>query len=355
VVSLVRRSLLRIESIALRIPSRKITNADTLAAITELNSDAPRHELSHYLRDVKFLLERSGSDTHYLRDREFGETAHALIRDACTEALASAGILPREIGLLIYCGVGRGFLEPASAYLVARSLGIACECFDVLDACMSWVRALQIAHSFFAAGVYRHILIVNGEFNVYEHGFPELLRGICHQRLRYTFPAFTIGEAATATVVSASAGSWCFRFRSQPERASLCTLPLEAHADFSAPDENLALNGVSRFVSFGHELTCAGLEAIVNFIEETFPRREAIHWWFPHAASSEMCRRAEQRLDLDGRVLYDVFPRFGNLVSASIPAGLKLAWKDGRLERGQRIVLCPVSAGMSLALVDFTF
>ncbi|MEP6534971.1 MAG: 3-oxoacyl-[acyl-carrier-protein] synthase III C-terminal domain-containing protein, partial [Bryobacteraceae bacterium] len=80
-----------------------------------------------------------------------------------------------------------------------------------------------------------------------------------------------------------------------------------------------------------------------------------IRWWFPHAASSEMCRLADQRLGLNGRVFSDVFPRYGNLVSASIPAALNMALSDGRLLRGQRVVLCPVSAGMSQALVEFTF
>ena len=245
---------MRIESIALRIPSRKITNADTLASIAELNPDSSPEQLKRYLRELEFLLGRCGSNTHYLRDRESGESAHALIHEACTEALASAGIAAEDIGLLVYCGVGRGFLEPASAYFVARALGLTCECFDVLDACMSWVRALHIANQFLAAGLHRNILLVNGEFNVYEHGYPELLRGTCSERLRYTFPAFTIGEAATATVVSASEDTWRFRFRTQPEHVALCTLPLEAHADFSGIDANpsSSLNqGFQRFSGRG--------------------------------------------------------------------------------------------------------
>ncbi len=346
---------MRISSIAVRIPSRKITNEDLLADIARANPGSSPKELSRYLRDVGFILNRCGSNTRFLRDRESGETAHALIHEACTEALTSAGIAAENIGLLIYCGVGRGFLEPASAYFVAKSLGLTCECFDVLDACMSWVRALHIAHQFLAAGLHRHILVVNGEFNMYEHGYPELLQGTSRERLRYTFPAFTIGEAATATVLSASEESWRFRFRSLPEHVALCTIPLGGHADFSGIDDNLALNGLGQFVSFGQELSSAGLEGIVDFIKREYPNRDAIQWWFPHAASSEMCRLAEQRLELKGRVFNDVFPRYGNLVSASIPAALHIALSDGRLSRGQRVVLCPVSAGMSQALVEFTF
>ena len=349
------RKPLRIDSIAIRIPSRKITNADTLALIAESNCSSPPDQLRRFVRELGFLLERCGSDTRYLRDREVGETAHLLTLQACTQALEEAGAKASDVGLLMYCGVGRGFLEPAGAYFMARSLGISCECFDILDACMSWVRALQIADQFLASGTHRKILVVNGEFSVYEHGYPELLHGICSDRLRYTFPAFTIGEAASATVLSASEKPWRFRFRSEPGRVALCTLPLRGHAEFSGIDADLALNGIDRFVSFGQDLSCAALEGMVNFIEEEYLDRERIAWWFPHAASAEMCRQAEQRLGLGGRVIYDVFARYGNLVSVSIPAGLREAWDDGRLRRGQRVVLCPASAGMSLALVDFEF
>ena len=120
-------------------------------------------------------------------------------------------------------------------------------------------------------------------------------------------------------------------------------------------DAELALNGIDQFVSFGRELSCSGLEGIVSFIQEELLDRERVAWWFPHAASTDICRQAEVRLGLVGRVIYDVFARYGNLVSASIPTGLREAWDDGRLCRGQRVVLCPASAGMSFALVDFEF
>jgi 3-oxoacyl-[acyl-carrier-protein] synthase III len=182
-----------------------------------------------------------------------------------------------------------------------------------------------------------------------------LFQGVCAEKLRYTFPAFTIGEAAAATVVTASGADWSFSFRSNPSRVNLCALPLAGHADYTEPGDRLALNGEGQFVSFGHELSCAAVGEMVGFIEERYPEREAIDLWFPHAASAELCRQAETRLNLTGKVAYDVFPRYGNLVSASVPASLHLTIADGRLRRGNRIVLCPASAGMAFALVDLVY
>jgi acyl-CoA:acyl-CoA alkyltransferase len=82
-----------------------------------------------------------------------------------------------------------------------------------------------------------------GEFNVCEHGYPELFKGACTERLRYTFPAFTMGEAATATVLTRSESVRNFHFRSDPSHVNLCALPLAGHRDFLEPNDVLAPNG----------------------------------------------------------------------------------------------------------------
>jgi hypothetical protein len=99
---------------------------------------------------------------------------------------------------------------------VANALGITCDSFDVCEGCMSWVRSLQIAYNFLAMQSYSNILIVNAEFNVYENGLPSIFGIRSSDQVKYTFPALTIGEAATATIVSKSSRHWQFRFRSAP-------------------------------------------------------------------------------------------------------------------------------------------
>ena len=130
---------------------------------------------------------------------------------------------------------------------------------------MSWVRSLQLAHSMLKNGTYSNVLIVNAEFTVHEHGIPDALKVCTDEALKYTFPALTIGEAATATVVSASERPWAFRFRSRPEFASLCTLPLPGYQDFCDLDPSIGLNGPLRLVSFGSDLSRAALREMLEF------------------------------------------------------------------------------------------
>jgi 3-oxoacyl-[acyl-carrier-protein] synthase III len=346
---------LRIESLAVRFPSLKVTNADLLARIQDCNAGVPRDQVRLYQRQLSLMMSRSGCETRYFRDRSKHETAMPFILDAARDAIAQSKISAGDVGLLLYCGVGRGFLEPAMAYFVAQALGLECECFDVVDACMSWVRALSIADSFFRQNSYAYIVIVNGEFNIYEAGYPSLLKADDPDKWRYSFPAFTIGEAATATVLSASQAPWAFHFRSDPSRVALCTLPLPGYQDYSVNSDGLARNGPNHFMSYGAELSRAAVEEMAAFVRATYSDPGQFDLWFPHAASTEACSISAEQLNLGSKLYYDTFPRYGNLVSASIPAAIDSAVKENRLTRGSKVVLCPASAGMSFALVDFVY
>ncbi len=346
------RGSLIIKSLALRVPSRCVSNNEILDWILEANADLPSSRVSRYCRQLESLLAKAGAETRYLRDREKSETAFHLIMDAVRSALVQADVKPADIDLVIYCGVGRGFLEPANAAFVSRALEIHCDWFDVVDACMSWVRSLHIAYNLLMNGTYSRILVVNGEFTVYEHGLPDVVKIRSEDQLRYTFPALTVGEAATATVLVHSQRQWRFRFRSDPSLATLCTLPLPGYSEFAGPDRRLGLSGVHQLVSFGQELSGAVIKGMIQFVRETYEDLSRVDLWFPHGATESLCHLAASRLGLGDRLYSRVFRHYGNLVSASIPAAMVMALAEGRLARGHKIVLCPAAAGASYALVE---
>ena len=140
---------MRIASIATRFPSLKVTNSDVLFRLAEFNPDVPPKQLSDHQRVLQHMMDKSGCSTRYFRDPSRNERAISHIIAAACDAFSQALLAPAQIDLLIYCGVGRGFLEPAMSSFICQALGMSCECFDVLDACMSWVRALAIADSLF--------------------------------------------------------------------------------------------------------------------------------------------------------------------------------------------------------------
>jgi 3-oxoacyl-[acyl-carrier-protein] synthase III len=334
----------------------RITNEDIIANLGAYNKDVPAELLSKCQRELTYLLNKTGAATRYIRDRARGETAISLLKDVTHDAIERAGLGEDEIDLLIYCGVGRGFLEPAMAYFCAEAVGLECPCFDILDACMSWVRALEVASMYLAGGACRHILIVNAEFTAYECGYPNVFKIRSIDDLAHLFPAFTIGEAATATVVTRSEDNWSFRFMSRPQMASLCHIPLEGYQDFCEPNEHVGVNGINRFVSFAGKLFDAAIAGMVRLIQESVLDVHEPDIWFPHSAASRPYSRIAESLGIEPQKVYvSTFSEYGNLVSASIPAAMHRAIGEGVLERGHQVVLCPASAGMALAVVQFTF
>ena len=346
---------MKISSIALKTPSRCVSNDEIIERIRQQNRQVPKSSLERYCRLVERLLAAAGAETRFIRDKDRGERAHDLLMAAVRSAIAGSGVGRDEIDLIIYCGVGRAFVEPANGLVVAKALGITCDCFDISEACMSWVRALQVAYSFLATRAYANILIVNAEFTAYEGGLLDNLNVLSAASLRYTFPALTIGEAATATIVTASDKQWLFRFRTVPDLVAACHVPLAGYADYVQPGERLGLNGICRLVSFGSELSAAAGEIMTRFVRETYADLAAIDRWFPHAASETDIQAFADRFAVNDRLYSGVFRRYGNLISASIPAGMALAEAAGELRRGNRIVLCPSSAGMVFALVEGEF
>ena len=112
-----------INSIALRTPSMCVTNEGVLDRIRETNSGLPCATVERYCALVRQLLERTGVETRYIRDKANGERGFDLLIDSAREAIREGGIALSDIDLIIFCGVGRGFLEPANAIFVAKALG----------------------------------------------------------------------------------------------------------------------------------------------------------------------------------------------------------------------------------------
>jgi 3-oxoacyl-[acyl-carrier-protein] synthase III len=341
----------KIAGIGVAIPSRRVDNADVVQLIAE---QRPRDAMSSVVaRSAMDLLLSAGSDVRYYRDLERGECARDLLAAAIQRALVQAGITADEIDLLLFCGVGRGFIEPANAYVCANQLGLRCDCFDISDACMGWLRAAQIAHDALAVERYRRVLVVNAEFGIYEM-FTDCFRVGSPLELRRTFAAFTLGEAATATVFAPAREPWTFAYRSRPDLAGLCMYPLPGHQSFVAPGSELSRAKPMSFCAYSGELIDAANEELLTLIGEQIADVTEPRLYVPHAASSTSALAQARRLGVPIDRLYnDVMPRYGNVASASLPLGLHCAAAEGRLHDQDDVVLCPASAGVSVAVARF--
>ncbi|HXH07634.1 MAG TPA: 3-oxoacyl-[acyl-carrier-protein] synthase III C-terminal domain-containing protein [Vicinamibacterales bacterium] len=357
-----------IAGIAASFPSRVVTNDDILELIAAESRDTFEGDLarSGVLRRIRRLLVHSGA-----RSRRWlapGETPIGLLAGAVERALAESRCDPADIDLLIYTGVGGGFAEPGNAHLVAHALGLRrTRCFDLVDACNSWARAVELTYHWFRSDPsLTRTLIVNAEFNMYPGGpgVPDLFRLRRATEVAWRFPAYTIGEAATATLLVNQAGpDWQFLSRSRPDLADLCHIPRQNYRGYctigldgrgSAAGARLARNGPDRFTSFASELFAHAVPEAVNLLRQLPVDWKRVARIFPHASSKHDWDHGASLVGVRD-LLFHIYPDYGNVVSASVPAAIALARDQGEIQRGDRLVWWIASAGMSFSVCSFVF
>lgn len=344
---------MRILGIAHSLPSSVVTNEQLVTRILhhELN-EIPSSDRVRFTKDLGALFERAGAVTRF--HRAPGELAVSFGVNAGRKALEHAGLGAEDIDLLIYVGVGRGFLEPATANIFQHRLGLTrATCFDILDACASWMRALDVAHHLLARRVYRHVMILNCEFN-----FEEFIRWDFHrlEDLDHLWGGFTVGEAATATILGAEDGDYHATFVTSGEHHGLCQIPLGHARNFLDGTEPRCDAPPLRFFVFAAELH---QQAIAQLASQFWndPALANGRWdlVLGHSTSIPAAKSVIRKLRLRPESTLETFSRHGNTVSASIPLGLSLALEGGRLERGHQVLLISASAGLTTGFISFRY
>lgn len=344
-----------IKGIAASLPSRQVSNEEVIDLIRHHSKAIFEGDLEHQLKIVLHLLKRTGLEERRWCNRHESPIDHVAM--AVRKAFEQTYLRKEHIELLVYVGVGRGFLEPGNSHMIANALGFHhAQCFDIVDACMSWVRALELVDGLFKTGRYRNALVINAEFNTYKNGplYPDNFALHNSEQITYTFPTFTIGEAATATLLTDDEpDNFKFHFTARPDLSELCTIPLHGYQRFCHPTDKIGKNGVLRFTSFGEALHKEGYNEITDIIKRTSKNTKS-NTVFVHASS-------KKEWDTFGSVagvqdmIHHVYPKTGNLVSASVPTAMHDAIEKGALKRGDKVTLWVGSAGMSFNTTHLTY
>lgn len=347
---------MKIESVAHSLPSWQVTNQEVVDLIRSKSKNNFTGDLEKTLRKISAILRKTGAETRNWLDINNGEKAVDHISNAVDSALSKANLVKKDIEVLIYVGIGRGFLEPGNGYPIAHSLGMEhARCFDVIDACMSWMTAMQIADSLFKAKAYKKIMIVNGEFTVQGGPLKNNFLLESEEQLEYTFPSFTIGEGATATILTPdNENNFNFNFISRPDLSDLCVIPLDEYKIFSYPTPKLGLNGPHHFSSFGIDLHDAAAIECQNVLKNSKIDTNSLDIVFTHASSKNDWAKYGREAGIEEK-LFHIYHKTGNLVSASVPGAMSIAQDEGKLKRGDNVLHWVGSAGMSFSATNFVF
>lgn len=204
------------------------------------------------------------------------------------------------------------------------------------------------------AGVYGRAVVVNCEAGIFrQHADWESDRV---EDLEHRFAAFTIGEAATATVLTNDTpdDDFYFTFKTFGEHFARYIIPLAGAPDFAPGGADPRLVP-GRFFALSTELFIAVTEPIVTTWRAD-PRLTGGKYdiAFGHEASEKLSADITKQCGVND-VYFPMHRRFGNTVSASIPLAMSVAEEEGRFWRGDRVVILVGSAGISVGFATFSY
>lgn len=274
-----------------------------------------------------WITERTG-----IRERRHGGTTAGLAVEAGRRALEMAGLTGADIDFILLATTTPDYQIPSTASQVQEELGIDGGACDLNAACSGFVYGLVQAHGLIAMGLER-ILLVGAE----------TLARVTDQEDRNT--AILFGNGAGAVVLEAVEGTGellAFDLGSDGTARELLDAPIGGH--ISMVGKEVFRRAVTVMVDSARaSLADAGLTA------------DDIALVVPHQANIRIIEAACSRLDIPMERVALVLERTGNTSSASIPIALVEAIEEGRVRRGDHVLLVGFGAGMSWASAVLTW
>jgi 3-oxoacyl-[acyl-carrier-protein] synthase III len=309
-----RRSV--VKGLGSALPRRRVTN-DELAATVDTSDE--------------WIVERTGIRSRYIASE--GETTGSLATEAARGALQDAGVDASEIGLIVLATATPDQTFPSTANKVQAALGIGdCIAFDVHAVCTGFLYALSVADSMLRSGGPTKALVIGAET------FSRILdwddRATC----------VLFGDGAGALVLSA-------------EDTDSGILATKLHADGRHNDLLFVDGGPSTTGTVG-KLRMKGREvfrhAVVNLAQVmnevladaglTFAD---VDWVVPHQANARILDATAKKLGLPREKVVVTVDRHANTSAASVPLAFDTAVKDGRIKRGDVVVLEAMGGGFT--------
>jgi 3-oxoacyl-[acyl-carrier-protein] synthase-3 len=283
----------------------------------------------------EWIRERTGIKRRHIAGE--GETTGSMGLEAARRALDDAGISPDEIDLIVLGTATPDKVFPSTACIVQRQLGIkGCPAFDVHAACSGFLYGLDLAHRYVKTGGAKKALVIGSE----------TLSRITNWEDRGT--AVLFGDGAGAVVLEA------------------CDEPGIMATHIHANGEYEELLHIRQGVSIGYDVTRRGEAYIEMNGNAVFKRAVAtfdaiaretiadldghiddIDWFVPHQANMRIIQAAAKKLKMPMDKVIATVDEHANTSGASIPLALDQAVREGRIKRGDTLLLAAFGAGFT--------
>jgi len=299
------------------LPARILTNAD-LEKLVETND--------------QWIVERTG-----IRERHIaaeGEFTSDLAAQAAHAALEAAGLEPDDIDLLLVATTTPDLVFPSTACIVQSKLGMTNgkPAFDLQAVCSGFVYALSVADQFIKTGAARHVLVIGAETLSRITDWND--RGNC----------ILWGDGAGAVVLGAS---------SEPG-----IIATHIHADGRHKELLRTTGGTSTGMKEpalmrmeGNAVFKMAVNTLDRIVDETLAAnglsKSDIDWLVPHQANIRIISATAKKLGMSMDHVVTTVAGHGNTSAASVPLAFDVAVRDGRIQRGQTVLMEAFGGGFT--------
>jgi len=315
----------KISALGTYVPPRLLTNKD-LEKLVETND--------------QWILERTGIRERHIVDK--GVATSDLAFEAAKRVLAQRGMDPSDLDAIIVATVTPDMLFPCSACLVQNKLGAKNVWgFDMNAACSSFVYALQVGSGFVASGVHKKVLVIGAD----------VMSSIIDYTDRATCVIF--GDGAGAVILEpADESLGIIDFLHEVDGSGGVSLYMPGGGSLNPSTHET----VDKKMHYVHQDGQAVFKFAVKKMAEVCERlleRNGVHGkdisvFIPHQANKRIITATAERLGMPmERVIVNI-DRFGNTTSATIPLAMDTARQEGKLKKGDLVLLAAVGAGFTV-------
>jgi 3-oxoacyl-[acyl-carrier-protein] synthase-3 len=300
------------------LPERVLTNAELARRVDTTD---------------EWIVDRTGVRKRHIAAE--GETTCDLAEQASRQALESAGLAPGDIDLIVLGTATPDLVFPSTACLLQERLGIFDgPAFDIQAVCTGFIYALAIADKFIQTGSAERALVVGAE----------TFSRIVDWNDRSTCVLF--GDGAGAVVIEAANGPGIMstHLHADGRYQGLLNVPCGVSRPGPGPGP-----GYVRMA--GSEVFKAAVKTLDRIVDETLAAnrlaKSDIDWLVPHQANTRIIAATAKKLDLPmSRVVLTVEDH-ANTSAASVPLALDCAVRDGRIQRGDLLLLEAFGGGFT--------
>jgi len=323
-VSQVRRA--KITALGTYVPPRVFTNKD-FEKIVETSDE--------------WILSRTGIRERHVVDK--GVATSDLAVEAAKIALAQRGIDPGEIEAIVVATVTPDMLFPSTACLVQHKLGAKRAWgFDLSAACSAFVYALQSGAQFIASGAHNKVLVIGAD----------VMSSILDYTDRATCILFGDGAGAVVLEPAEGEGEGIIDFHHEVDGSGGCSLYMPAGGSLH-PATHETVDKKMHFVHqdgqavFKYAVKKMG-EACEKVLARNAVSASDIDCFIPHQANQRIINATAERVGLRPESVIINIDRYGNTTAGTIPLAMQTAVEEGKLKKGDLVMLASVGAGFTV-------